>query len=222
MSQNQQPSEKSQVIHGKILQRIIGVLGMAFPFVLALGAMAFGCSEIQSSISYYYHTAMGEVFIGFLCAFAMFLFAYTGYDKRDSLAANLAGIFAIGVALIPTAFGTVEVGCTKSPWFTIEVVHLSFAISFFLVLTYFSLFLFTRTNDPAQMTSEKKRRNSVYKICGVTMLICMTLIAVYMLFLQERYPSLRDLKPVFWLEATALVAFGISWLTKGETIFKDA
>ena len=54
------------------------------------------------------------------------------------------------------------------------------------------------------------------------MLICLTLIAVYMLFLQERYPSLRDLKPVFWLEAAALVAFGISWLTKGETIFKDA
>src|SRR5260221_11764528 len=107
MNQNQQPSEKGQVIRGKILQRIIGVLGMAFPFVLALGAMAFGCSEIQSSISYYYHTAMGEGFIGFLCAFAMFLFAYPGYDKQDSLAANLAGLCTIGCALIRTAFGTV-------------------------------------------------------------------------------------------------------------------
>jgi hypothetical protein len=221
MSENLQPTERSQVIHGKILQRIIGVLGMAFPFVLALGTKAFGCKEIQPSISYYYHTAMGEVFIGFLCAFAMFLFAYTGYDKRDARAGTLAGIFAIGVALIPTAFGAFETCCTKTPWFTVEVVHLSFAISFFLVLTYFSLFLFTRTKDPAQMTSAKKRRNSVYKICGVTMLICMTVIALYMLFLKESYPYLQDLKPVFWLEAAALFAFGISWLTKGETIFRD-
>ena len=25
----------------------------------------------------------------------------------------------------------------------------------------------------------------------------------------------------FWLEATAIVAFGVSWLTKGEAILKD-
>jgi hypothetical protein len=29
------------------------------------------------------------------------------------------------------------------------------------------------------------------------------------------------LTPVFWLESLAVVAFGVSWLTKGETILKD-
>jgi hypothetical protein len=29
------------------------------------------------------------------------------------------------------------------------------------------------------------------------------------------------LNPVFWLESLAVEAFGVSWLTKGETILKD-
>ncbi len=28
-------------------------------------------------------------------------------------------------------------------------------------------------------------------------------------------------KPVFWLEWVALLAFGISWLVKGEIVLKD-
>jgi hypothetical protein len=28
-------------------------------------------------------------------------------------------------------------------------------------------------------------------------------------------------EPRFWLESIAIVAFGISWLTKGEAILKD-
>jgi hypothetical protein len=29
------------------------------------------------------------------------------------------------------------------------------------------------------------------------------------------------MKPVFWLEAFALWAFGVSWFVKGETLWKD-
>ena len=31
----------------------------------------------------------------------------------------------------------------------------------------------------------------------------------------------EQLAPRFWLEAIAIVAFGVSWLTKGEAILKD-
>jgi len=27
--------------------------------------------------------------------------------------------------------------------------------------------------------------------------------------------------PIFWLEGIAVIAFGVSWLTKGEAILKD-
>jgi hypothetical protein len=31
----------------------------------------------------------------------------------------------------------------------------------------------------------------------------------------------KKLDPLFWLESGAIVAFGISWLTKGEILLKD-
>ena len=51
--------------------------------------------------------------------------------------------------------------------------------------------------------------------------ICILLIAIYS-FLPSRMASLlEEYEPVFWLEALAVLAFGISWLTKGEAILKD-
>jgi hypothetical protein len=32
---------------------------------------------------------------------------------------------------------------------------------------------------------------------------------------------LTAFNPVFWLETIAILAFGVSWLTKGEAILKD-
>ena len=33
--------------------------------------------------------------------------------------------------------------------------------------------------------------------------------------------ALKAYDPIYWLESIAIVAFGISWLTKGEAILKD-
>jgi hypothetical protein len=33
--------------------------------------------------------------------------------------------------------------------------------------------------------------------------------------------AVQALHPVFWLESTAVIAFGVAWLTKGEMILKD-
>jgi hypothetical protein len=218
---DQKPTSNPLVIKPDNLQITIGVLGVIFPFVLAIGAFARGCEEIQHSISYYYHTCMGDVFVGFMCADAMCLFAYRGFDKKDNWAANLAAFFALGVAIVPTKFVEVVSDCTTMPWFTNLVIHLTSAAAFFLVLAYFSLVLFTKTAHGGHMTTAKKNRNRIYKICGVVMLACLALIALYMLFLHKKFPDLASWKPVFWLESFALLAFGISWLTKAEVFFKD-
>jgi hypothetical protein len=217
----QKPTANPLVIRPDTLQIVIGILGILFPFALAIGALARGCEEIQHSISYYYHTCMGDVFVGFMCAYAMFLFAYRGFDKKDNWAANLAAFFALGVAIVPTQFGEAELNCTVDPWFTNQVIHLASAGGFFLVLSYFSLVLFTKTKHGGHMTTAKRNRNRIYKTCGVMMLLCLVLIAIYMLLLHDKFPELASYKPVFWLESAALLAFGISWLTKGELIFKD-
>ncbi len=62
-------------------------------------------------------------------------------------------------------------------------------------------------------------RNRIYKGCGVTILICIALIGLY--YWRMQGTSIARFKPVFWLESFALLAFGISWFIKGETLWKD-
>ena len=63
----------------------------------------------------------------------------------------------------------------------------------------------------------KKKRNIIYIICGCVILAMMILLLIVMLV-----PSLIPfIGIVFVLESICLVAFGISWLVKGETLFKD-
>ncbi len=204
----------SLVISYLNLRKAVGIIGISFPFVLVVGKWLAGYPGIQSSISAYYHTVMRDVFVGILCAIGVFLFSYRGYDRRDDVAGTLAGIFAIGVALFPTS--RVEGAVARD---TIGLLHLVFAALFFLTLAYFSLVLFRRTDPRLPPTSRKKQRNVVYALCGYAILGCLALIAGVSLLPADS--PVRGLDPVFWLEAAAVVAFGVSWLTKGEAILKD-
>ena len=98
-------------------------------------------------------------------------------------------------------------------------VHLAFAAAFFLVLSYFCLVLFRKTDPTKPPTPEKLKRNKVYAACGYTMLACIALVALLKLTALGR--ELAAYSPVFWLESIAILAFGLSWATKGEAILKD-
>lgn len=212
------------------LRKAVGFLGLALPIVLVLGSvLVSNCDEIQSSISDYYHTFMRDIFVGIICAIALFLFTYKGYDKRDNIAGTLASFFALGVAIFPTSSDTLLPPCDKpacnisaaitNPF--ISNLHFIFATLFFLVLTYFSLVLFTKTKNISTKTEQKKTRNSIYKICGYVMLVCIALIALYFYYLKKRYQVLAKFDPIFWLETVALWAFALSWLIKGKLILQD-
>lgn len=212
------------------LRKAVGLLGFALPVVLVVGSVLFGnCNEIQSSISDYYHTLMRDVFVGILSAIALFLFAYKGYDKQDNIAGTLASLFALGVAIFPTSpdkpLPVCDVPSCNIPSVItnpfISNLHFIFATLFFLVLTYFSLFLFTKTKNVQTQTKQKKIRNSIYQVCGYIMLVCIALIAVYFFYLEEKYPNLAKFDLVFWLETIALWAFASSWIVKGELILQD-
>ncbi len=130
------------------LRRIVGILGFSFPIVLAAGSFLFGaCTGFQDSISDYHNTNMRDVFVGLLSAIALFLFVYSGYDKLDSFMAKAAGILGFMVAIFPDGFDdnecTIYVKQIIPEW--VETVHFAAATLFFLVLAYFSLFLFTKS-----------------------------------------------------------------------------
>ena len=77
------------------------------------------------------------------------------------------------------------------------------------------------TGEKMDMGRQKRKRNVVYYICGSIMAASLLLITAYMYILKYHSPELKRLHPVFWLETIMLVAFGISWLTKGQLLLRD-
>jgi hypothetical protein len=224
MAQQSGPQNSILVISYLDLRMAIGIVGFALPFVLPFGQIllhALGIQSslhspvIESSVSSYYYTDLRNIFVGSMCAIGVFLMSYRGYDRRDKIAGRLASVFAIGVALFPTSPLPIATPDQK----LIGGAHLTFAASLFLTLAYFSLKLFTKTNPNKTPSPQKLQRNRVYRISGYVMLACIALIAVAAL--PPIKAMVEQLKPRFWLEAIAIMAFGISWLTKGEAILKD-
>jgi len=194
------------------LRKVIGLLAISLPFILLIGnMMVFDEYNIQDSISHYYYTEMRDIFVGVLFAFGIFLFSYRGYEPKDNLVGNFACLFAVGIALFPTS---------QDPANIAGYIHATSAALFFLTLSYFSLHLFTKT-DNATPSPRQKLRKKIYKTCGLIMLICMGIVIIYFALPESAKESLSAYKPIFFLETIMIFAFGISWFTKGKGILAD-
>ena len=204
------------------MRRSIGILGISLPFIVILGGFAQGEPGLQGSISGYYYTNMRDFIVGILSGVALFLISYKGYEKIDDIVANMSGIFALGMIFFPTAMYSdkaVRVGMFLIDDNISEQIHLTFGALFFLALSFNSLFLFTRRH-PGVMGKEKKRRNMIYRSCGIVMFVAIVCISMYAIFLRGTF--IAAINPVLIFESVALLAFGISWWVKGNTLFKDS
>lgn len=223
MNNNLPKKQDPQLISYLTLRKAVGILAILFPVVIVIGSILIGgCDEIQSNLSTYYHTRMRNLYVGILCAIALFLFAYKGYDRIDSIAGNLACIFALLIAFFPTSVTEPMTPCILSPYENkiSSSIHFFSAGGFFLILAYFSIFLFTRKES--KPTKMKLKRNKLYRLCGYIILGCIFLMAV--LFALEKFnygQGFQKFDPILWLETLALWAFGVSWLIKGNTILTD-
>jgi hypothetical protein len=193
------------------LQRIVGVIAVLLPVTVAVGDLILGGDDLQGSISAYYHERTGGVFVGALCALAVFFLSYNYRPlpryKLDHTLSNVASLAAVGVALFPT---TDDAAIATDGQKVVAFVHLVFAGSLFVLLGVFSFFLFTKSDDSETMTDAKQRRNLVYRICGGIIFGAILLVAVTNL--ADPPDSWHAL---FWLETIAVMAFGASWLVKG-------
>ena len=189
------------------LQQIVGVMAILLAPVLFVGNWALTGNELESSISAYYHTPMGSVFVGVLWALAVFFLSYNykplpGFNVDNKLS-TLAAIAAVSVAVFPT---TSDASVPTRSEHNIGIVHATSAAVLFILLAVFALFLFPRGSSA--MTPEKRRRNVLYRTCGGIMDVAILLMVVW-----------RD-PPESWhvflaLETICVVAFGVSWLVKG-------
>jgi hypothetical protein len=216
----QPPLENEFIISYYTLRKAIGWLGLLMPIIVRWGAKLLEKIPSHDSISAYYYTSMRDVFVGVLAATGVFLFCYRGPDKKDNFWTNVAGLCAVGIALFPTdpiyherissqyAISSVDCYSNHGPL----GFHIYVVAAFFLIISYLTIFRFRKPSQP-YITKQKLTRNKIYVICGIVM--------VAMLIAIVALKAINKDLPIFWPETIAIVAFGIAWLVKGQTILKD-
>jgi len=214
MSPDPSSPDESLVYSYLAHRRVIGILGAVLPVGLFLGGRLIFDVGLQNSLSHYYHTGMGDVFVGILFVIGFFLLSYHGYGPVDRWAGNLACLFAAGVALFPTS----AAGATGFAR-TAGIIHYVSAVALFASLIFFSGYLFRKTAPGHVPQGRKVWRNHVYLGCAVVMTVSMLAVLLSKLTLPDPTPdSPFWRRPVFWGEAIAIEAFAVSWLVKGEAL----
>lgn len=220
----EQKAENGLVLSYLALRRSIGLLGYFLPFALVGYSLLTG-TIILTSMSAYYYSPMREIFVGTLCAQAVFLWTYEGYraapgvwltDRNVSRAASLG---ALGVALMPTSglMGAGDPFCTVSQCVLgaglTSLIHFAAAGLFFGALAVFCLCLFVKGGED---TLEKRASNRIYRICGWTIVGALVLIGIVQL--PDVGSTLSPLRPILCLEIVATFAFATSWAVKGDAM----
>lgn len=220
MKRTEKHKTSYEVLSYRNIRRVVGILGIVLPFALIGFSLFFGCQQVQPSISQYFYTSAGILFVGVLCAVGLFLITYKGPQRIDDYATNFAGVCALGIAFFPTSVDY-KGQCLLFVYHLnpiVSVVHYAFSGLFFASLAANSYFLFTRS-DELFITAQKQTRNQIYRTCGILMIIFSALIPLSNLAFIKKYFDLPYSTLV--LEALALLSFGISWLIKGETFITD-
>jgi hypothetical protein len=208
-------------------RRIVGVMGMMLPLVLMLGnAIFFHKSPFRVSISSYYYTDMRDVMTGLLFCIALFMLA----NKWKTYGDNALGVFAFVATVCVAIFPTDPPSPSQTEKLIGELHFLFSAIMFFILAIICFRFINWGKDESAlgftdvitlnwkaeALTPRERAENRLYVICGfaipglmLVMLFCYLLLGVET---RERFI------PIFWLEASAMFAFGFAWLIKGDAL----
>jgi len=185
------------------LKLLVGLIALTLAHITSF----FAESEITSTSAAYYECGWAQTFfIGFLFAIATFLFAYNGRSRPELIASKVAAFGALGVALFPC-------GCDGRREL-VPYVHFAAAAVMFLVLTFFCYLFYKRARSKEY--KEANRRAVVYATCGVVIVASIALLVFDELaggILNEKISRL-----VFYCEKSALMAFGVSWLTASRVL----
>jgi len=205
----------------KNIRRFVGVLGILLPIICILGGSVLSSKPLLLSLSGYYYSNMRDIFVGVIFSFCLLLITYEGYTVTDSLLTTISGIFGLGVAIFPCQYADYPdtvVGIFQLKSSVSGYIHTASALIFFILLAINSIFLFTKSNS-VYLTKQKIIRNMIYRVSGV--LILATIIVGIILYFTLSKTSYDDFHIILLSEIIMLISFGLSWLVKGETIFRD-
>lgn len=218
----------------------LGLLGFVLAGAILLYAAVIGA--VPSSISATYHSPLGDVLVGTLCAIGVFLLAYRDFDPEDYVGAppamiltkhvdrwvaRLSGAGAIGVALLPVDPVAVsacepvqasmrDCGITGFVWHN-NWMHYGAALAFLLGICVLCFRFFPRDRAGQRGGIMGVARLGFYYLAGAVIALCIALLG--WLLWQDgsdaplaAWLNARD--GFFWLEMVAVLAFASAWIVK--------
>jgi len=189
------------------MRAITGYVGLTLPVVLLLDGVVDG--HIESSLSAYYYTKVGNVFTGALCVIGIFLLAYRLTALTiDNVATTLAGVFALGVAFFHAAPANATLNQLR-----LADVHLTCAAALFILLGGISLFIF-----PLDILPDQQWRAKWYMAFGALIWLSIILMPVLSSLAGSFY---NDNHLFFALETVCVMAFAVSFILKGHGQLSD-
>ncbi len=207
------------MINTNRLRAMLGWLGILLPWLVLTMSMAYGFGFPDSISATYYVSTCITPFMIILGSAGFLLISYKGYELKDDIVCTIAGIFGLLICIFPCKteglnlmwswipyMATSPVGTFNLPANISGIIHNISAIGFFGLLAYNSLFLFTLSSG--NITEKKKKRNIIYRVCGIGMVVALAAIVPVSV--------LNIWGGIWFIEAIALAFFGISWLTKSE------
>lgn len=203
---------KYHILRSYISLRIgIAAIAFFFPILLIIGGLFYADIEIQDSLSAYYHAigfhqrSMRNWFVGILFAIGVFLFLYRGYSNFENYILNLAGIFALCIALIPMQWGCTD-NCDKFSW------HGLFAIAFFLSIAIVCVFCASDTLHLISNPVVRKRFRRFYHLIGI-MMVASPVIAYALTVIFNQYKQYT-----LYIEIVGIYTFACYWIVKSREI----
>lgn len=184
------------------LRVVIGILGMSLAWIV-IPLIGY----VPASISETWYTNACTVFMIILGWASGILVCYKGYDFMDDVLLTCSGLAGFGICLFPCAVTSAHerVGPFLIDNRVSNSLHFVFAIVFFVLLAYNSLFLFTKSDG--EITPKKKARNIIFRVCGIGMVVSFAILLI---------PNWRI--KTWFMEMVALTFFGVSFLTKANVL----
>jgi hypothetical protein len=183
--------------------------------VLGDGVVFDGEPFVRGSLSSYYYSSARDVFVGTLCATAVFLITYKVVTKSlDNTLSMLAGVAVLLVAIFPTGRPNKDVALTplqdRLGESVVQAVHFGAAFVFITALAVICWFFGVREGG---RQARPGKRSPVFW-CNFHW-TCAGVITGSLVFVGLAAVAGGPEKALLVGEAASVWAFGVSWLAKG-------